>query len=297
MAEYFDCVIKAGYYKLFGQQVGEHTFAIAERNGVQYAFPCFGCFARQEREHGQTGVVYPAELWTPYMLFSRSQGKSLKANLHVALGMAQRRLEPRTDYRVEDWDNWWNQLPEQLRYLSPSCNAGLVYAVTGVCQQACNRILWSSQQDAFTHTPVNWPPSFSASYWVYGYYGKLSEPEAIWLATELVKEAKRRASRILYAASAEVTSAATQALEQAEREAGEVSLRRTREALVAGTPGEERQEEVKKMLEAAPGGKEVVASKKLEGVLAPDEKFHQIKAESTSNSCAGRSRMTSMRIA
>lgn len=89
MSEYFDCTLQVGYYKLSGGPVGEHTFVVGNYNGERYAFPCFGGYALSEGEHGDSGVVYPAELWSPYIIGSTRQGNSLPANLYVALGMAQ----------------------------------------------------------------------------------------------------------------------------------------------------------------------------------------------------------------
>ncbi len=279
MADYYDCTIKAGYYKLFGGPVGEHTFAIAEQGGETYAFPCFGSFALRENERGQTGVIYPAELWSPWMIGSQPQGKAFPANLYVALGMSQFTTTPRSDYRVQDWDQWWSSLPEALRGLSPSCNAGLLYAVNGVCQQACNRVLWAMRQDWFTYTSVNWPPSFSASYWVYGYYGKLTEGDAINLANELVREAKRRAGSLSFGLSLEADQEETKALAKIDQKAMKASLRKTHKALTTHRSERTRHREVKKMLEAAPGTDETFDSKKLGGLLAPDEKFNQLKTE------------------
>ena len=280
MPEYFDCKIKAGYYNLFGGPVGEHTFAIAEQGSDTYAFPCFGSFAFGEKDRGQVGVVYPATLWSPYMLFSQPQGQELPANLSVALGMAQwEPIQGPPTFLVSDWDNFWSSLPESLRGLSPSCNAGITYALTGVCQQACNRILWSTQQDWFTYTPVNWPPSFSASYWVYGYYGKLTEGAAVQFAAGLVAEAKRRTTRIMYEVSFDADNAGQLALEEANRAAQKTALRQTRAALKTVAPKIKRNLEVRKMLKAVPGGKRVVDSKQLSGMLGPDEKFNKLKLE------------------
>ncbi|MBN2006981.1 MAG: hypothetical protein JXA21_26765 [Anaerolineae bacterium] len=280
MAEYLDCILKAGYYKISGLQFAEHTFVIAEKDGDQYALPCFGGFAlREPEDRGHTGVVYPAELWSPYMLFSRPQGKSLRANLFVALGMAQGTLCPRYDYKVQDWDTWWAQNP-LLKDTSLSCNAGIAYGVTGVCQQACNRILWASQTGNFTYTPVNWPPSFSASYWVYGYYGKVTEAIAGALALGLIAIAAQYPGTLppLMVSFAPGDPEAEK-ISKAEFELQENATRQTREALMTGTPAEARQQEIKSILEAAPGGKEVAGSSQLDGLLTPDARFNAVKAE------------------
>lgn len=186
-APYYDCSIRAGFYNLGGVDLAHHTYAIAEKSGRLFAMPCFGSFAMHEGERGNTGVRFPADLWSATILFPRFLGTALPANLSVALGMAQFTLLPAYDWTNGDWDDYWRRNPS-LNGLSPSCWAGLVYAITGVCHQACNRILWSSLQGGFLFGPVNWPPSLSASYWVYGFHGKAADAAMI-LASALVVKA------------------------------------------------------------------------------------------------------------
>lgn len=184
---YYDCTIRAGYYNLAGVDLAHHTYAVAEKNGQHHVMPCFGSFALSEGERNNTGVRYPAELWSPSIIWSRQQGQSLPANLSVALGMAQFTVTPYLLWTAAEWDEHWRQNP-QLNGYSLASWAGLLYAVTGVCHQACNRILWSTLQGGFIYSPVNWPPSLSASYWVYGFHGKDAAAAAI-LATALVVKA------------------------------------------------------------------------------------------------------------
>ena len=186
-APYYDCSIRAGYYNLAGIDLAHHTYAVAERNGQNHVMPCFGSFALSEGERGHTGVRYPAELWSPSIIWSRQQGQSLPANLSVALGMAQFSITPHLNWTVAEWEEHWRLNPSLNGYSLASW-AGLLYAVTGVCHQACNRILWSSLQGGFIFSAVNWPPSLSASYWVYGFRGK-DELAAMILAAALVVKA------------------------------------------------------------------------------------------------------------
>ena len=183
---YYDCTLRAGYYNLLGVDLAHHTFAVAEKNGQHHVMPCFGSFALSEGERGNTGVRYPAELWSPSIIWPRQQGQGLPANLSVALGMAQFSITPHLNWTVAEWDEHWRRNPPAGYSLASW--AGLFYAVTGVCHQACNRILWSTLQGGFIYSPVNWPPSLSASYWVYGFRGK-DEPAAMILAAALVVKA------------------------------------------------------------------------------------------------------------
>ncbi len=183
-AAYYDCNLKAGYYNLAGVDLAHHTYAVAEKNGVAHVMPCFGSFALGEGDRGHTGVRYEADLWSPSLIWSRNQGKSLPANLSVALGMAQFTLTPYLGWTVDEWNRHWGGSPEY----GLASWSGLLYGVTGVCHQACNRILFSTLQGGFLYSPVNWPPSLSASYWVYGFYGK-DYGSAMILAAALVAKA------------------------------------------------------------------------------------------------------------
>jgi len=185
-AEFYDCTIRAGYYNLSGVEVAQHTFAIAEKNQVKFALPCFGSFALADGERNNRGVVYPADMWTPWIVGSTNQGPAQLANLSVALGMAQFTLFPRIDWSVADWDTHWRLNPALNGY-SVASWAGLIYGISGVCHQACNRVLWSTRKGVFDYAQVNWPPSLSASYWVYGFYGKAMDAAAILAAALVVK--------------------------------------------------------------------------------------------------------------
>jgi hypothetical protein len=159
---------------------------VAEKNGVAHVMPCFGSFALHEGDRGNTGVRYPADLWSPSLIWSRNQGASLPANLSVALGMAQFTLTPYLRWTVEEWNEHWHNSP--IGEYGLASWSGLLYGVTGVCHQACNRVLFSTLQGGFIYSPVNWPPSLSASYWVYGFYGK-DYAAAMILAAALVVKA------------------------------------------------------------------------------------------------------------
>jgi hypothetical protein len=264
MGTYLNCEVKAGYHDVFAQPIAEHTYVIAEKDGVQYALPCFGDFAIPGHERGKTGITYPADLYSAD-IWRLPKGNSLDANLYVALGMGQFTLSPRYDYRVQDWEDWWRDNPA-LDGFSPGCHAGIVYGVTGVCHQACNRVLWSSQQDSFWTTPVAWPPSFSLSIFVYGAYGGAIEA-ATALAYSLVALAQQAPEE-----------AGAKNLSQAGLDAMGDTYRLIREALTAGAPDEARRQEVQKLVAAA-GGINAPAPRNLDGVFAADAKFSQLKTE------------------
>jgi len=255
---YFDSTIRAGYYDAFQLEGIDHTYAILDRAGELWAFPCFGGVAlRNGDEFKQTNVRYPVDLWTPYMIGSKSVGSALPANLHVALGMAQFRTNPAYNSRLSEWKTYWDNHIDGI-----SCWAGIVYGVSGVCQQACNRILWATRKDNFTECPVNWPPSFSGTYWVYGYYGKTSEAFATLLASQLVAEAEASANISVASDLCQAVGESLQnALEKKEQPA-------------------ERRHEIAGMIANAPAGGNVADSTVLiSGLLAPDARFAAVKQE------------------
>ncbi|MEO8673619.1 MAG: hypothetical protein ABI411_20085 [Tahibacter sp.] len=256
---FFDSTIRSGYYNLGGADVAHHTYAIVERNGVSYALPCFGSFSVTEGERGNTGVRYPADMWSPWILGSRNQGSALPANLSVALGIAQFNLSPETDWRSADWDEYWRNHP-RLNGYSPSCWAGVVYGITGVCHQTCNRILWSSCIGGFFFGPVNWPASLSASYWVYGFHGKASEAIAI-LATALVVKALlgQKASESDLIASHEL--------------ARNVMRHHVTHELRDHTDGTAREHEVRGMLQRLPESLQLLDDKAIDHIVARDREF------------------------
>ncbi|WP_151088602.1 hypothetical protein [Hymenobacter baengnokdamensis] len=180
---YFDSTLTVGYYDAFGVDHIDHTYALVAHGSDTYAFPCYGDFATSTSGPGARGnvnVKYPVDMWTPYMIGSQNVGSHRPASLFVALGMAQFRFDPAYNWRVQDW-------PEGSQIGGVACWGGIVYGVSGVCQQVCNRVLWSTVDNRFNETPVNWPPTFSATYWVYGYYGKTTEEIAARVAFDLVK--------------------------------------------------------------------------------------------------------------
>lgn len=285
---YFDSVIRAGYYDAFKLRGIDHTYAILDHNGEQWAFPCFGSIALTEGHLGNTSVRYPADLWTPYMIGSRNVGSALPANLHVALGMAQFRVNPTYNFRLSEWEAYWNSGAID----GAACWAGIVYGVSGVCQQACNRVLWSTRTNGFTESAVNWPPSFSQTYWVYGYFGKTSEMIAIALASQLAAEAQSRTMPMMLMNLGDMITpealAPGAASEPAELSAGIGMDKKTRIAvghavrqlLDKKDTVAERRHEVVEMVAQAPAGEQVTESSVLvSGVLGPDLKFAAIKQE------------------
>lgn len=267
-----DSIARAGFYNVLGKPVAHHTYVILERAGVPWAFPCFGGIALREGYRGASGVVYPADLWTPYMIGSQNVGPGMPASLYMALGMAQFTTTPRTDWRVEDWERYWDAAPIVEEGIA--CHAGLLYAINGVCHQACNRILWSSRRGAFTECPVNWPPSFSASYWVYGYYGKLTEGDAVALAQELVRRLDAGAS-VGGHASAVARASATPLGDVVEQIVGSRGG-----ALLAPVSRDERRPELVAMLAAAPEGRAAAsAPTTIQGVADLDQRFGALKAD------------------
>lgn len=145
--------IYAGYYTTELLENAEHTYAIVETPaGETVTFDCYG---------GTTGENnrVPATLYTGTILktLRRSIGKRKKANLFKARCIAQFSYEPA---RKEHYE-----LKPPFGLFGLGDNAGIVYAVTGVCHQMTNRILHAMDyRSKFSRDPgVVWPPSFDLS--------------------------------------------------------------------------------------------------------------------------------------
>jgi len=156
---HYDGTATAGYYPT--DTVGEHTYLfIARDDGSEVALTCYG----GARKDGGNKNVYPATLWSPYIVGSRSVGKEVRINTKLAVAIATyqhgvKEIRARYDRRSGGWMNLGD------------CS-GLIYGVSGVCHQMCNRILTATQPVGSTlYAPVNWPPSLSATYWTYGFTG------------------------------------------------------------------------------------------------------------------------------
>ena len=282
----FDSTITCGYYDAFQLKDIDHTYALIQKGNETWAFPCYGQVARFEGDFGNKHVKYPVDLWTPYMLWSRNVGSSLPANLFVALGMAQFRTNPTPNFRLSDWVNYWKTMPDGV-----ACWAGIVYAVAGVCQQVCNRVLWCTRERDFLYCPVNWPPSFSVTYWIYGYWGKITEGVAELLARRLVD----LAHAVPPVALAEAPPVAGATLEPmpivggaASAATGEglegdlrTALGKELHAQLCEEPDKDRrQDEIQQIVSRAAGGAAVAASPvDMSGLLQPDEKFSAMKSE------------------
>jgi hypothetical protein len=141
----------------------------------------FGCYGGTDRDPGKN-LVFPADVYRPFIdeVNPRPQGKSMRAALSVARGMAQFTLRP--DIR----DSYGRTTGG---YLNRGDCSGLHYGVEGVCHQMCNRVLWAASGNlGFTHTNVNWSPSMRVSHLLYGFWGVTgSMGAAVRLATELFR--------------------------------------------------------------------------------------------------------------
>lgn len=149
--------LKGGYYTMDYIPGGfaEHAFVVEGADHTR--FPCYG---------GTTGpkLQYPAKLHTAWIVGSREIGSSVPADLRLACFVAS-------------GSTAWRPVFDRMTggpFLFGDCS-GIVYAVSGVCHQMANRILYSTNgitaPDGGDRAVV-WPPSLSASYWVYGFFGK-----------------------------------------------------------------------------------------------------------------------------
>lgn len=269
----FDMSMQVGFYDAFGQPVAQHSYAIGAQHGTGtlFAFPSFGGFALGPGDRGHKGVVYPARMWTPRMIGSQPVGIRLPSSLYMALGMGQFRVDPSYLYKVSDWDE--NRAPDK-------CEAGLTYAINGVCHQACNRVMWATRMSNFTDCPVNWPDSFSASYWVYGYYGKLTEDVAVNLARRLAARAFPEGQFDVAAKGPPVPEEALPMARAATNELRELNGKALRGYLAGHVSREERQSEIDLMLSVALASHQAEFDPTaMQGILTPDERFRKLKLD------------------
>jgi hypothetical protein len=147
--------LKGGYYTMKDLPVAEHAFVIEGADHTK--FPCYGGVTG-------TGLQYPAKLYTAWIVGSKEIGRSVPADLRLACFIASGSVQWRPVFDRKTGG----------RYLFGDCS-GIVYAVSGVCHQMANRILYATNGPKAPDDrdrAVVWPPSLTASYWVYGFFGK-----------------------------------------------------------------------------------------------------------------------------
>ncbi len=146
-------VIYAGYYTTELLDYAEHTYAIAEtQTGEKVYFGCYG------DTYGENNNV-PATLYTGTMLKSlrRPIGRKRKADIFKARCITQFSYDPEIKTHYDSKPPYGP--------LGLGDNSGIVYGITGVCHQMCNRILHAMDyRSIFFRSPgVVWPPSFDLS--------------------------------------------------------------------------------------------------------------------------------------
>ncbi len=162
-------VIYAGYYTTELFDYAEHTYAIAETQAGEKVH--FGCYGGTSGENNRV----PATLYTGTMLKSlrRSIGKKRKSDLFKARCIAQFSIDPEIKTHYD------SKPPNGPFGLGD--NSGIVYGVTGVCHQMCNRILHAMDYRSFLfRSPgVVWPPSFDLSRILYLNDGSM-QSQIVW---------------------------------------------------------------------------------------------------------------------
>lgn len=154
--------MQVGYYSgAFGVQDFHHSFAIVDGN---INFQCYGGIYGDEK----SVRVFPADFWTPVVLFSKNLGKALFCNNSAPRALAEFQIP--TDFTRTNYDR------KSGGYLNLGDCSGQVYGVTGVCHQMCNIITIAMDVQSLLLAPVNWPPSLSLSMWVYSFRGNAISP-------------------------------------------------------------------------------------------------------------------------
>lgn len=150
--------LHAGYYDLtYTADIAQHSFC----RSSNVNFQCYGGLSGHD-------LHFPADLYEPTMFFPDDEGSSEPANLQFARGMAQYTLDPEIKSNYDSTSGGFLGLGD--------CS-GIIYAVDGVCHQMCNRILMADPNGGknWSHKFINWPPSLYASYWLYDYWGSVTD--------------------------------------------------------------------------------------------------------------------------
>ena len=143
-------VLRIGWYPI-NSNTAQHTYAIMTKDdGKDVRFHCHG-------GTNDSGNQFPVNFWTPDSFGSKKMGTSFSCNERAARDLAT------WSYNVE-----WSRTDYDRNWID---DAGLVYAVTGVCHQMCNTIACSTNLSNPPRAGVNWPSSFSVSKLVYGFRG------------------------------------------------------------------------------------------------------------------------------
>lgn len=146
--------LRIGHYPI-NSKTADHTYAIMDDHGKEIRFQCYG-------GTNDSGNKYPVNFWTPtfWERDSRKVGSSLPCHSYIARHLAA--WDGHIDLNRTDYNR------KSGGHSGLGDNAGIVYAVTGVCHQMCNVISCSTNLGDAKNAPVNWPASFNASRFFYG---------------------------------------------------------------------------------------------------------------------------------
>jgi len=158
--------LQGGYYSIDGASILEHAFVVGHDPDRTTYFPCYGGTDRTE------GREFPAPLWTAWRVGYERIGTEVAADLALAAICASGSPEWRDSY-----DRHLGG-PFQVGDCS-----GILYGVSGVCHQMANRILYANNGPhvgSMEARCVVWPPSLSATWVTYGFFGRQLEFDLYW---------------------------------------------------------------------------------------------------------------------
>jgi len=203
--------IYAGYYTLEVSKYAEHTYAyIKPSRGKTVYFHCYGGI------NGPHNVV-PASLRKPLRIWEKLRNQHQDADLFKARCIAQFSYVPKIKEHYSS----------KKGGIAFGDSSGILYAVTGVCHQMCNRILYAMKYRTnlflLPHEPgIVLPPSFALSRLLYLNDGSLpSQPPWKLFLHHL---SKLSAESVVY-----LSAAAKKQLERTHRAAYGASLRNLKE--------------------------------------------------------------------
>ncbi|MTV48365.1 hypothetical protein GJ688_05135 [Heliobacillus mobilis] len=132
-----------------------HTYAVIDKNIY------FHCYWTAEIDDE---LFFPKQIYSPG---KTPLGTEVDCNLYIARGLAEFKFP----YPRKDPDLTRRHYSDLNREDGYKDWCGIIYAITGVCHQMCNVILFSASKGTIDTAPLNWPDNFDNSQKYFGRHG------------------------------------------------------------------------------------------------------------------------------
>ncbi|MBC9785357.1 hypothetical protein H1S01_12640 [Heliobacterium chlorum] len=132
-----------------------HTYTVIDKNIY------FHCYWTAEIDDE---LFFPKQIYSPD---KTPLGTEVDCNLYIARGLAEFKFP----YPRKDPDPTRRHYSDLNREDGYKDWCGIIYAITGVCHQMCNVILFSASKGTIDSAPLNWPDNFDNSQKYFGRHG------------------------------------------------------------------------------------------------------------------------------